>query len=361
MKLTKMATFSSRNPRKRYASGSLTRSILGILVLSILLVIQGAQSMEFSSSRIQTRRFPETFILSTEDFFEVLSSVVELRGGASYDDYDEEYDEYDVEEEEKDPPRRSSPRRQGPPSQNRPYDHRMARPPPRRPRKKQAHWAQRAAQQSIKKSGQLAWNAVIKQPGKLAYHLVRPKHVDLRELGGLWRIDQQVTINPRNPDKTIGSVATVSLDPRRRLVSVTAAAPEDGKGESRTVRQPFTFKKSRLGSYKTTFIAPAFLVSDQPRWYGYKGTWQRKLADAKVVKLVGKIYAVRKVKFGKQKGEWQMIGKPVGTFVARRRVQMMPEEEDEDEYDDEYDDEDSEDLEIGDDGEYDEDYDLEDL
>ena len=149
------------------------------------------------------------------------------------------------------------------------------------------------------------------------------------------------------------SVATVQLDARRKLVIVRhrpiekhgETEPEkndqdetdenDEKPKEVVIRQPYTFTKSRLGSYKTSFVAPAFLVGDKPRMYGYKGTWQRKMADKKVIKLVGSIYEVRRQKFGKDRGSYQFTGKPVGTFVARRRVQLEEEEDDDDDDDDE--------------------------
>jgi hypothetical protein len=159
----------------------------------------------------------------------------------------------------------------------------------------------------------LAWNTV-RQSGKVAYNLIRPKHVDLWEVGGLWRLDQQIT---EKGDKVLASVATVELDPRQRLVFLSMGGDE-----------------TRLGSFQTEFVAPAFLVGETPRLYGYRGTWHRKVADTKVIKLVGIIYAVKKQRFGKGRGGYQ-FGQAIGTFVARRRLQIT--EEDDDEYDDEYD------------------------
>jgi hypothetical protein len=236
-----------------------------------------------------------------------------------YDDDEEEYD-YNDDDDDKEDPRRQDPRQQRPD----PYDHRMARPPAPRRRSKQQqqpqHWSQRLASQSLQMGGQLAWNAV-KQPGKVAYHLIRPKHVDAFELGGLWRLDQQIT-----SPKCLASVATVELDPKRKRVILN-----NGKEIV-----PYTFTKSKMlgSSFQTEFIARAFLMGDTPRLYGYRGTWQRKLADTNVIKLVGKIYKVRKPRFGN--GPYQFVGAPVGTFVARRRVQLLDDDE-EDEYDDEYD------------------------
>mmetsp|Transcript_17663 Transcript_17663/g.43489 ORF Transcript_17663/g.43489 Transcript_17663/m.43489 type:complete len:391 (-) Transcript_17663:2114-3286(-) len=293
--------------------------------------------------------------------------LLELRGGERY--YDDDEEEYDIDggysEEEDDeydqfsrhrkpssPPPRVSSRR--PPGSRRPPPANLSsrrRHP--RPSKKSKPWAQRIASQSLQMGSQLAWNAV-KTPGKLAYHVIRPKHVDLAETGGLWRMDQQVTMRG---DKEVASVATVELDARRKLIIVrhrpiTASEQEDTEPKEKdkdeqdenndeepkevVIRQSYTFKKSRLGSYKTSFVAPAFLVGNKPRMYGYKGTWQRKMADKKVIKLVGKIYEVRRQRFGKDRGSYQFAGKPVGTFVARRRVQLTEEDEEDDDEDEDY-------------------------
>ena len=85
------------------------------------------------------------------------------------------------------------------------------------------------------------------------------------------------------------------------------------------------------------------------RLYGYRGIWQRKLADKRVIKLVGKIYQVHKQRFGKHRGEY-VFGQAGGTFVARRRIKATI-QDDEIEDDDEYDDDDENDVEDWDDNE----------
>jgi hypothetical protein len=289
--------------------------------------------------------------------------LLQLRAGSlSEDDYDDEEEEYISEDEEEIYHRRGRP---SPP--------RLSSAPPlpqTNKKRKPKHWTQRMASQSLQLTSKLAWNTV-KQPGKLAYHLIRPKHVDLPETGGLWRLDQQVTMKG---DRQVASVATIELNARKRLVILRQPPPpqqqqqqqqqqkastDDNNDEDTTksketvIAEPYTFTKSRLGSYKTSFVAPAFLVGDKTRLYGYKGTWQRKVADTKVIKLVGKIYNVKRQRFGKGKGSYQFDGPAVGTFVARRRIQMTEEEEEEDVYDD--------DEEYDNDQEYDDEgYDLED-
>ena len=183
-----------------------------------------------------------------------------------------------------------------------------------------AHWSQRLASQSLKMGSQLAWGAV-QQTGKVAYQLVKPRHVEARELIGLWRMDQQIVHNGRD----LASVATIELDPRQRVVTLKLP---NGK----TVVEPFSFRKTRFGSYQTEFVAPAFLVGNTPRLYGYRGTWQRKLADKRVIKLVGKIYQVRKQRFGKTQGEYQFT-QSIGTFVARRRMKLSEDNDKGDEED----------------------------
>lgn len=294
-----------------------------------------------------------------------------LRGGAQYsdddntfsDDDDDEYDgnsdPYDQEEESDeeeglatrrdsydhgmiDPPKEAR-ARERPPGGPGPHKGQQGKPlpPSSGRRKRRAHWTQRLATTTFKMGSDLALGAV-QQTGKMAYQLVKPRHVDPRELTGLWRMDQQVAKQGRGGGD-LASVATVELDSRKRLVTLTLP---DGK----TIVKPYVFKKTRLGSYKTEFILPAFLVGSEPRLYGYKGIWQRKLADKKVIKLVGKIYQVRKQRFGKQKGSYQFI-QPVGTFVARRRMKLSDEEEDDDEYDDGDFDGDEEEFDEDDDGE----------
>jgi hypothetical protein len=289
--------------------------------------------------------------------------LMQLRAGSLsedvYDDYDDDEEEENISEDEEEIYHRR--RRPSSPKLS------SALPLPQTNKKrKPKHWTQRMASQSLQLTSKLAWNTV-KQPGKLAYHLIRPKHVDLPETGGLWRLDQQVTMKG---DRQVASVATIELNARKRLVILRQQLPppqqqqqastdnnndeDTTKSKETVIAKPYTFTKSRLGSYKTSFVAPAFLVGDKPRLYGYKGTWQRKVADTKVIKLVGKIYNVKRQRFGKDKGSYLFVGSSVGTFVARRRIQMTEEEEEEEE--DVYDDE-----EYDDDQEYDDEgYDLED-
>ena len=339
----------------------------------------------------------------------------DLRGGGG--DYDgESSDEYDSEEEdsEEDTAIRREDR-----NGKTGYDHSMIDPSRPRPRpgpgynpkssqqrgkrgnKKSssslssatnaASAATKLATKSLSMTGSLAWNALVKQPGKLAFHLIRPKHVDLVETYGLWRLDQQVVekSNRRGDDqRTIASVATIefvrSSQPPRGARGRPGRGPgrgppppplvvvrrskggnkdnddgDDGDDNDIVYRAPYTFvrknkylKGASLSSFQTSFVAPAFLIGEnETRLYGYKGTWQRKLADKSVIKLKGKIYQVHKQKFGKRRGEY-VYGPAVGKFVMRRRISMS--EEDYDDDDDDDDDSDNDKYE-DDDGEYDDD------
>ena len=340
-------------------------------------------------------------------------TLTQLRAG-DQDEYDEEElddeeyteDEDDDEEDGDDdepndkfdhhlvrpPPRQSSSSRGRPPRQgtgNDRYDYKLAGPGNRRQssgpkRKQRKHWSQRLVAGSVKFTGNVALNTV-KQSGKLAYNIVRPKHVDEYEIDGLWRLDQQIVMKRRrDEEQVLSSVATIQIDTRRHVIVVQQhgeSNDDDDRGNSEEEGsaskkrqpwvQPYRFDSTRLGSYQSKFVARAFLVGkDQVRIYGYKGTWQRKVADKKVLKLVGKIYNVKKLnprqldrlqRSRKAKkdilGTYQFVGKSIGTFVGRRRVQLV--EDDTDDLDGEYDDEDGwEDVDEDDnnsDDEYDED------
>jgi hypothetical protein len=199
--------------------------------------------------------------------------------------------------------------------------------------------------------------------------VIRPKYVHIRETDGLWRLDQQIT---ERGDHVLASVATVELQARPRLVIVRknedgASTKNDKDGKTgggaggstgiTVIKQPYTFTKKKLsGSYQTQFVAPAFLVGDnEMRVYGYRGTWQRKLADKSVIKLVGKIYQVHKQRFGKHRGEY-VFGKDVGTFVMRRRIRLLEDDKEEDDEDDRQDEEEGDEYDDDDDDEDDDEW-----
>jgi len=351
---------------------------------------------------------------SSKSLFWVARILGDLRGGGrgNYIEDDESYDEYDSEEEdleeETSTRSRNEDRKKG--SKHSSKDSYRSRPRPdynpnnpqrgRRENRKSsssqsslssvtnaASMATNLATKSLSMTGSLAWNALVKTPGKLAFHVIRPKHVDLVETFGLWRLDQQVvekSARREDDPKTIASVATIEFlrppqpprgkrgrsrrgagrgfgPPRPPLVVVRHSKGESKDDQDDVYRAPYTFvrknkylKGASLSSFQTSFVAPAFLVGEnQTRLYGYKGTWQRKLADKSVIKLKGKIYQVHKQKFGKKRGEY-VYGPAVGTFVMRRRISMSEEEYEElDESGS--DDSDDNEFEYDDDGEYDDD------
>jgi len=378
--------------------------LLSLLLLPILLldhqnIFVAATTPQLSSSVLSTYRnsitteepsdYALVFSHSSKSTFWIAQILRELRGGGEgYYDEDEEYDEYDSEEddpEEETPIRREERYRKTGSRQSAARDSRRGgnknaslTSKSLSSASKTASAATKLATKSLSMTGSLAWNALVKQPGKLAFHVIRPKHVELVETFGLWRLDQQIieksTKRGEDP-RTIGSVATIEFvpppqPPRRQRGRPRRVPPplvvvrhskdkskddkdEDDKHEN-VYRAPYTFvrknkylKGASLSSFQTTFVAPAFLIGEnQTRFYGYKGSWQRKLADKSVIKLKGKIYQVHKQKFGKKRGEY-VYGPAVGTFVMRRRVSMSEEEyedfdeSDEDDFDDEleYDDE----------------------
>jgi hypothetical protein len=210
-------------------------------------------------------------------------------------------------------------------------------------KKRKKHWTQKMVEGSVNLTGNLAWTTV-RQSGKLAYLMLRPKHVEEPETHGIWRLDQQITETSKQrgrgggDDVILSSVATLEIDTRRHCIVVQ---PQEGKPGPPWI-QPYEFTTTRLGLYQTIFVARAFLVgTEQVRVYGYKGTWERKVADPTVLKMVGKIYHVRKLrpgqrgkqqqqqllKKGRTAGDYELVGKAIGTFVARRRVQLNDEGE----------------------------------
>ena len=307
-----------------------------------------------------------------------------------YDEDDEDEEEGEVSRDTVDhqlvrPSQSSSTSRGRRPPKSENFDYKLAGPgsrqrnaPARKPKK---NWTRRLVEGSVKFTGNVAWNTV-RQSGKLAYNIVRPKHVDEYEIDGLWRLDQQIVMKRRrDEEQVLSSVATIRIDTRRHVIVVQQQQEttiDDQEGSDEAVAsskkqppwvQPYRFDSTRLGSYQTKFVARAFLVGkDQVRIYGYKGTWQRKVADPKVLKLVGKIYNVRKLnprQLQRQSksskdivGGYQFVGKSIGTFVGRRRVQLAEDdgednEEDWEDVDDQPEDDDySENEEVLDDNEY---------
>ena len=176
--------------------------------------------------------------------------------------------------------------------------------------------------------------STLKTSGRAAYYLTAPKHVHKDEIYGIWRFDQ-----------CIGSsacAANIEFTPQGDAITRYDGSEENITG--------YLFQsKTWPRSCSIEFEADAFQgASDtRPVRYYYKGYFRRKMADKSVIKIVGKIYEVKK-KFWKGKNGPGVAGAEVGSFVARKRMQAINNELDE-EYDDEYDDYDDYDEDLYDD------------
>ena len=246
------------------------------------------------------------------------------RGGARHyhddnDDNDDEYDDnYDIEPQV--PPPRKRPHRHPvsnnsrPPSPSRrgpggPPPGARRRPPPKRQRQRQC---QRRRQTDVitqaKKLGQhtlslatAATMTTLKTSGKAAYYLTAPKYVSRQQVCGIWRLDQSIG--------STACAANIEFNPQGDAIT-----KYEGK-ESGVNGYLFQARKWPR-SCSIEFEAEAFQGpgDDEPVRYYYKGSFRRKIADKNVIKIVGKIYQVKK-RFGRR-----MPGEEVGSFVARRRI-----------------------------------------
>lgn len=144
------------------------------------------------------------------------------------------------------------------------------------------------------------------------------------EIYGIWRFDQCIGTSAcaANIEFTFSGDAITRFD--------------DGSSQSGYLFQ----SKSWPRSCSIEFEADAFqgVEDDRPVRYYYKGYFRRKLADKSVIKIVGKIYEVKK-RFWKGKDGPGVAGVEVGSFVARKRMQATNQLlDDGEEYDDDYDD-----------------------
>lgn len=243
------------------------------------------------------------------------------RGGAyDYDtDYDSDYDDYDPEElfeMEHRPTRRPSnrpppnrrPTQSRPPNRSSRYPPRPQRRngPPRKPKQSVANVALNQAKDLTQKSLSMATSATIstlKTSGKAAYYLTAPKFVTKREIVGVWRLDQSIG--------QAVCAANIEFTPQGDAIT-KYKGEEDSHG--------YLFQsRSWPRSCTIEFEAKAFQGpgDEVPVSYYYKGYFRRKIADKNVIKIVGKIYEIRRSKFGKGRAN---AGREVGSFVARRRL-----------------------------------------
>lgn len=235
----------------------------------------------------------------------IREQLVVLRGGDRYDEGDDRHDEED------DRPRRKKPTsnmRRHPAQkpersyrrQENPYSTRSS--PPRRRDLSALNAAASVAKKTIDITSAAAWTT-LKGSGKAAFYLAAPKHVERREVIGVWRLDQSIgdklsTVCAANVELTLKGDVIVNYD-------------------DQTFVTPFLFRERNWPQSCTIeFEARAFQGphDEKPVLMRYKGYLRRKLADSNVIKIVGDIYAVSKT--GWRRGD----GKRIGSFVARRRL-----------------------------------------
>jgi hypothetical protein len=171
---------------------------------------------------------------------------------------------------------------------------------------------QSLAEKSIQLTTKTALGTV-KQSGKAAYYLVKPKYVEKEELLGLWRLDQQASLRTNNDDGIPAECsANIELTPTSVLVA--------GHGETTgTAATPWKFKPAQWPrAAKVEFAANAFVVGTEQLLFVYKGHVDRKLAVRSVIKIKGKIYRI--VKTGWRGRNSKLVA--VGTFLARRRMKL---------------------------------------
>jgi hypothetical protein len=141
--------------------------------------------------------------------------------------------------------------------------------------------------------------------------------VEIKELWGLWRLDQQLN---EYDDDLVDCQATIELTPKGQVVVFLHTESAD-KSRDLYSSSPYTFTERMWPkACKIEFVARAFLRPDdpQPLSFMYKGYTYRKVADPKVIKITGSIYRLEKTGWRGKKVQ----AKPVGTFVARRRMRV---------------------------------------
>ena len=172
--------------------GQLLLSIAGLAAVVVSASAAGASTADFDVFSFPNKKFTDQNLAFRSYSIPFLSTVQQLRGGnLSDDEYDYDNNDNDDDDDKDDDNDFIYSSKRPPSSRRQPATPRNNRGLPPRPRyKKSKHWTQRMASQSLQMGGKLAWNTV-KQPGKLAYHLIRPKHflrncTVVRILGGGW-------------------------------------------------------------------------------------------------------------------------------------------------------------------------------
>jgi hypothetical protein len=236
-----------------------------------------------------------------------------VRGGAQ--SYDNDADDYDSDPA---PPSRDhhQPRR----NQRRPPPQSQSQSPP----PKKSTFTSLAAKSYALTTHALT--ATAQQSGKAAYYLMRPKQVRVRELFGLWRMDQSLMMyEDDDEDEPESSSATIEVTPAGTIIVPRSNGNSNGNGngDEGSDESRYTFSPAHL------------TASAKLEWrrdgYFYKAYIHRKVADPSVIKLKGKIYRIEHTGW---RGKNEKLV-PVGTFVARRRLRLLATEDDDDNEEDE--------------------------
>jgi hypothetical protein len=151
-----------------------------------------------------------------------------------------------------------------------------------------------------------ALSATAKQSGKAAYYLIRPKKVQVKELFGLWRMDQSVIVY--EDEEPENSSAAIEVTPAGTIIVPRSG---DGGGNGGSDESRYTFSPAHL-------TASAKLEWRREQYF-YKAYIHRKVADPSVIKLKGKIYRIERTGW---RGKNEKLV-PVGTFMARRRLRLL--------------------------------------
>jgi len=167
---------------------------------------------------------------------------------------------------------------------------------------------------------------------RAAVGLASAKHVSIEEVGGVWRLDQQVGELPDGP--FISCAANIEFNAQGDIFTTY-------NKQRIKENEPFHFVERSWPRYCTIeFEARAFQgpSNQTPVRMLYKGYFKRKIAKRSVIKMEGKIYAI-KPKTGLWRKKEEVC---VGTFTARKRLAALPrsfedgQDHSENEFDDDY-------------------------
>jgi len=291
---------------------------LFFLFLALATQSEGRKTASRPSASIQ-HNLPTSVISNP-----LIKTMLLLRGGREDSETEDEYDDEENEMAEEDEAtamhqQRRNQHRQAPktPPSRPEVDARGRHKAPYIPRKKkEKNPLALLATMSLSLSKKAAVTAV-QTSGKAAFYLMRPKSVSHKEIWGIWRLDQQVGLKQ--------ATANIELTPRGMVII------RDGKHI--IWKAPYRFIEPTWPKMcRVEFEARAFQPANgrgKPWLLFYKGYLERKVADSKVIKMVGKLYEVEcpKNMFGK---ELPVRYKKIGSFVGRKRVMI----EDDDEFED---------------------------